>query len=42
MVGDGVSKNLGKSSSDKSFGYSNHDTISMAVIDSVRKNISSL
>lgn len=34
VIGDGVSKKPCKSSSDKSIGYGNHDTISMAVIDS--------
>lgn len=42
MVGDGGIKKLGKPSSDKSIGYGNHDTISMAVIDSVRILVRSL
>lgn len=33
---DGLSKELHKSSSARSIGYGNHDTISMAVIDKVR------
>jgi hypothetical protein len=42
VIGDGVSKKPCKSSSDKSIGYDNHDTISMAVIDSVRILVLSL
>lgn len=36
MVGGGISEKHRKSSSGKTIGYGNHDTISMAVIDRVR------